>query len=63
MSRATLLKAVLLATGLAVFGFGIYYDDRTVRWGGIAFLAAAMLLRLVTMRRDRIREDRESDES
>jgi hypothetical protein len=35
----------LAAVGLLVWGYGYRIDDPVIRWVGIAFLAAAVLLR------------------
>ncbi len=41
------LKLALAAAGIAVFLIGASVESPTVRWTGIAFVAAAWLLRLV----------------
>ena len=61
MSRLTTLKLVLLGTGLAVFVYGVYAEDRNVRWFGIAFLAGAFLLRLASRRQEERDEERGSE--
>ncbi len=57
MSRLTILKVVLLLTGVLVFGYGMRVDDAIVRWWGIGFMAAGLLLRLLGARRRRVDED------
>jgi hypothetical protein len=45
VSRITTAKLALAAIGLVVWGYGYRVDDPALRWVGIAFLAAAVLLR------------------
>jgi hypothetical protein len=45
MSTITIAKLALAAIGLIVWGYGYRVDDGGLRWVGIAFLAAAVLLR------------------
>jgi hypothetical protein len=39
------VRFALAAIGLVISGYGIRVDDPTIRWIGIGFLAAALLLR------------------
>ena len=47
----TWAKVALVAVGILVWGYGVRVDDRTIRWVGIAFLVAALLLRFLGRRR------------
>ena len=47
----TTAKIALALIGLIVWGYGLRVHDPTLRWIGIAFFAAAVLLRLFTRRR------------
>jgi hypothetical protein len=51
MSPITTAKLALAAIGLIVWGYGYRVDDPALRWVGIAFLAAAVLLRFWRPRR------------
>lgn len=44
------LKLACAVVGLLVWGYGYRVDSPTLRWIGIAFLAAAVILRLVPKR-------------
>ena len=44
-------KIAIVVVGLATWFYGQRVDDARVRWLGIAFLAAAFLLRFVRARR------------
>ena len=45
MSTLTRAKLALALIGLVLFGYGARVDDTRLRWFGIGFLAAAVLLR------------------
>ena len=45
MTRRTEIQLALLVVGLIVWGYGQRTDDERLRWIGIAFFAAAFLLR------------------
>ena len=47
----TTIKLALAAIGLIVWAYGLRVDDPVLRWIGIGFFAAAVLLRLFTRRR------------
>ena len=47
MSTLTRAKIVLALVGLLLFGAGARLDRRELRYAGIAFVAAAWLLRFV----------------
>jgi hypothetical protein len=51
MTRLTIIKLVLLLVGLLVFAYGVRENLAEVRWAGIAFVAAALLLRLLPKKR------------
>ena len=53
MSALTQLKLGLASIGLVLFGYGIRTDMERMRWIGIAFLAAAAVLRFVGPRSSR----------
>ena len=53
MSALTQLKVGLAFIGLVLFGYGIRADSERMRWIGIAFLAAAAVLRFVGPRSSR----------
>ena len=50
MTRYTQLKIALAVIGLAVLIWGIRVDDPYVRWIGMAFLLASVLLRFLPKR-------------
>lgn len=50
MSALTQLKLGLVLIGLILFGYGLRVDNERLRWIGIAFLAAAVVLRFVRRR-------------
>ena len=50
MTPLTAVKIALALAGLLVFAYGIRIDSGTVRWVGIAFVAAAAVLRFVRAR-------------
>lgn len=50
MSRYLAIKIGLAAIGVIILGYGMSTDDPTVRWIGIAFLAAAVLTRFLPKR-------------
>jgi hypothetical protein len=54
MKRHTAIKLAFFVAGLLVWGYGQRVDDSIIRWVGIAFLAAAVLLRFLPKR---LRED------
>jgi hypothetical protein len=41
----TVVKLVIALVGLLVFGYGVRVDDSLIRWGGVALVALAWLLR------------------
>lgn len=45
------VKLGLAVVGVILFGYGVRADDERLRWAGIAFLAAAAILRFVGRRR------------
>jgi tRNA(Met) C34 N-acetyltransferase TmcA len=45
MTGMTVAKLALAAIGVIVWSYGYRVDDPSLRWVGIAFLAAAALLR------------------
>ena len=53
MSALTQLKLGLAFIGLVLFGYGVRGDMEQMRWIGIAFLAAAAILRFVGPRSSR----------
>jgi hypothetical protein len=50
MNYYTQLKIALAAIGLVFWGYGYRVESPTLRWIGIAFLAVAVILRLVPKR-------------
>ena len=50
MKRLLLLRTLLAATGVAVWGWGYRTDAPDARWIGIALLAVALLLRFLPAR-------------
>lgn len=50
MTRLTQLKLGLAVIGLIVWIWGQRVDDQMIRWVGIAFLAASVLLRFLPKR-------------
>ena len=53
MSTLTQLKLGLAVAGLILWGYGVRADVDSLRWTGIAFLAAAAILRFVGPRSSR----------
>ena len=53
MSALTQLKLGLVFIGLVLFGYGVRTETEQTRWIGIAFLAAAAVLRFVGPRSSR----------
>lgn len=53
MTPLTAAKIALAVAGLLAFGYGIRVDSATVRWVGIAFVAAAAVLRFFGPRASR----------
>ena len=51
MTRLSHLKLGLAAIGIILFGYGVRAEDTRFRWLGIAFLAAAAILRFLRPRR------------
>jgi hypothetical protein len=45
IKRRTEIQLALAAIGLVVWGYGARVDDRRLQWIGIAFFAAATVLR------------------
>jgi hypothetical protein len=43
--RATWIRFALAAAGLLVWSYGYRADDPTIRWVGIGFLVASLLMR------------------
>ena len=50
MTRLTTAKLALAAIGIIVWGYAVRVDDPRLRLVGIAFLAAAVLLRFLRRR-------------
>ena len=50
MIRSTQIKLGVAAVGLLVWGYGQRVDNAMIRWVGIAFLAAAVVLRFLPKR-------------
>ena len=50
MTPLTAIKIALAVAGLLAFGYGVRVDSATIRWVGIAFVAAAAILRFVRPR-------------
>ncbi len=46
MPRRTPIQIALLVVGLGAWGWGVRIDDHRLEWVGIAFFAAATLLRV-----------------
>jgi hypothetical protein len=53
MSALTQLKLGLAVAGLMLWGYGVRADVNSLRWTGIAFLAAAAVLRFIGPRSSR----------
>lgn len=51
MNPLSHVKLALAVIGLILFGYGVRADHDGLRWGGIGFLAAAVLLRFIGRRR------------
>jgi hypothetical protein len=49
-NNLTRVKLALALMGAIVFGYGMRVDSENVRWGGVALLACAFLLRFVRPR-------------
>jgi hypothetical protein len=47
MPRRTMTQLALLAIGLVVWGYGQRVNDERLTWIGLAFFAAAALLRIL----------------
>ena len=45
MSTLSWVKIAVAVLGITIWAFGYRYDDSTLRWIGIAVLAAAALMR------------------
>ena len=45
MTNLSWIKVAIAVVGIAIWSFGYRQDDSTLRWIGIAVLAAAALLR------------------
>jgi hypothetical protein len=52
MNRVTQIKVGLFAIGIVIWGYGYATDDSNIRWIGIGFLAASLLLRFLPKRTD-----------
>lgn len=50
MPRRTLAQLTLLVIGIVVWGYGARTDQPMLTWIGIAFFAAAVVLRLLRSR-------------
>ena len=50
LSPLTSIKVALAAVGLCVWAYGYRVESPQVRWMGIAFLAAAVVLRFIARR-------------
>ena len=50
MTRVTQAKLALFAIGIVIWGYGYSTDDAMIRWVGIGFLAASLLLRFFPAR-------------
>ena len=50
MTRFTEIKLGLAVIGLLVWGYGYRVDDQFIGWIGIAFLAAAVIVRFLPRR-------------
>ena len=50
MPRRTILQLALLTIGVIVWGYGSRTDDNRLTWIGLAFFAAAFLLRILKNR-------------
>jgi hypothetical protein len=57
LSALTAAKVALATIGLLVWGYGYRADSAEIRWVGIAFLAAAVVMRLVGRRGGRDEEE------
>lgn len=57
MPRRTMAQLVLLGIGLIVWAYGQRVNDERLTWVGIAFFAAAVMLRLLRGRLDRRPDD------
>ena len=55
MTNHTGAQIALALAGLLLFGYGVRADSQTIRWIGIAFVAAAAILRFVGPRAGRQR--------
>jgi hypothetical protein len=53
MSPFTIAKLALMLIAAVLLGWGIRADDTTLRWAGIAFLFAALILRFFKPRKPR----------
>lgn len=53
MTPLTRIKLLVAAAGVSAWGMGVRLGDDRLRWGGIALLAVAFLLRLVKDRHAR----------
>ena len=51
MTPITIARIGLAVVGILVWGYGTHTDDEVVRWFGVAFFAAALLLRFLPERR------------
>lgn len=47
MTSLTTAKIALAVAGLFAFGYGVRVDSQSIRWVGIALVAAAAILRFV----------------
>lgn len=57
MSALTQLKLGLALAGLILWGYGVRAEENWLRWAGIAFLAAAAIMRFIGPRSSRRRRD------
>ena len=59
MPPRTMIQLALLVIGVIVWGYGARIDEPRFTWIGIAFFAAAVVLRLLRSRIDRRSSDGE----
>jgi len=51
VTAITTAKLILALAAAILFGLGMRHDDPALRWAGIAFLVAAVVLRFLRPRR------------
>ena len=47
MTRVTQVRLALFAVGIVIWGYGTAVDDANLRWIGIGFLMASLVLRFL----------------